>query len=41
MNENEMGRAFRTYGRGEAGWRNLREKDRLAYVVIHGRMVQK
>jgi hypothetical protein len=25
MNGNEMGRAFSTYGGGEAGWGNLRE----------------
>ena len=29
MNASEMGRAFSTYGGGESGWGNLREKDPL------------
>jgi hypothetical protein len=41
MNENEIGRAFSTYGGGEGGWGNLRKKDHLAYLIIDGRIILK
>jgi len=36
MNENEMGRAFSTYGRGEAGWGNTRG-ERPLDILSHTR----